>query len=75
MTPDAPNISGDRRGLLRPPSFAEHKPVLQIFEVASAEFLDGDCLAIELAFLGGVAASCDLAEQNFRLAGGRWWLP
>jgi hypothetical protein len=67
---DAPHISRDRRSLLRPPSLAEHKPVPQIFKIAGAEFFDGDRFAIQFALLGGVAASCHLAEQDFRFAPG-----
>lgn len=67
---DAPVIGGDRRGFLRTASFAEHKPIVQIFEVAGAEFVDGDRLAIELVLLGRVPTACDLAEQDLRLLRG-----
>ena len=53
---DASDIGGDRGELLRPSSFAEDKPVLQIFEEAAAEFLECDRLTIELALPGGVSA-------------------
>jgi hypothetical protein len=65
---DAPHIGGDRRSLLRSASLSKHEPVPDIFEIADAEFLDRDRLTIELAFLSGVAAPRDLAEQDFRLA-------
>lgn len=52
------------------PLFSEYEPVLQIFEVTGAGFLDRDRVATEFALLGGVAARCDLTQQDLRLAPG-----
>lgn len=46
------------------PLFSEYEPVLQIFEVTGAGFLDRDRVATEFALLGGVT------QQDFRLAPG-----
>ena len=67
---DAPNIGGNRGSLLRAASLSEHEPVSEVFEAADAEFFDRDRLAIEFALFGGIATSCDLTEQDFRLTPG-----
>lgn len=61
---DATHVGGDRGWFLGAASLSEHQTIPEIFEVAGAEFFDGDGLAVEFPLLSGVAASRDLAEQN-----------
>lgn len=53
---DAARIRDDSGRLLRPAQLAENETLLKVGEIARAEFLDRDRLAIELTILGGIPA-------------------
>ena len=64
---DAAGVGYDGRRLLRTPTLSEYEACLQVVEIEIAEFLDSDCLMIELALLGWVVTLRNPALLNFRL--------